>query len=327
MRYSMKVEASGLGRVYRRHEAFEDGGRTKRRRTETVALDSFDLTLEDGDRLGYVGMNGAGKSTTLKMIVGLLAPTAGMVRLDGLDPLKSRRRLSRRIGFLSPLKGQLWWDLPAIDTFRLVGAMYRLPARQWLADMEWLASELRFEHIGDAPLRSLSTGNRVKAELIATLLPRPDLIVLDEPTLGLDILAREGIRHAILSMHRAYGSTMIVTSHDLADVEQLCDRLMLIDRGRVLTSSTVDDMQRRYGRRRRVTLEHAPDAPLPTDLIALEPTNVTSTELTFDVLDGATVARLFAGAFADPRVVDVRVEGPGLSDIVADLYRGSDADR
>lgn len=322
----MRVEAAGLGRKYHRVETTKDAnGRRKRRRVETVALDSLDLTLDDGDRFGYVGMNGAGKSTTLKMLVGLLAPTSGTARLDGLDPLRSRRKLSSRIGFLSPLKGQLWWDLPAMDTFRLVAAMYKLTERQWKTDLEWLASELMFTQIDGEPLRSLSTGNRVKAEVIATLLPRPDLIVLDEPTLGLDVIAREGIRRSILSMHRMYGSTMILTSHDLADVEKLCDRIMLLDRGRVLTSSTVDEMQRHYGQRRRVTIEYAPDAPLPPDLVGLTPASASATKLTYDVADGATVARTFASAFGDPRVLDVRVEAPALSDIVAELYRGADA--
>lgn len=197
-------------------------------------------------------MNGAGKSTTLKMLTGVLAPSSGSVRLDGLDPLRARRQLARRIGFLSPLKGHLWWDLPAPDTFELVARMYDLDVATWRRDVAQLVAELDFTDHLLIPVRQLSTGNRVKAELICTLMPQPDMFILDEPTIGLDPLAKEAIHRVLRARRAESGLTMVLTSHDLHDVEALCDQIMIIDHGHVIFQGTTADIRARWGASRQV---------------------------------------------------------------------------
>lgn len=326
----MKVELSAVNRFYRvSRPAAGARGLARIFRREVVdihAVRDVSFTLGDGATLGYIGMNGAGKSTTLKMLSGVLGPSSGTVRLDGLDPVRNRRALSSRIGYLAPLKGHLWWDLPATDTFELVAQMYGLGRRAWRADAERLIAQLGFGDYLTTPVRQLSTGNRVKAELICTLLPRPDLIILDEPTLGLDLLAKEAIYDLLRSMRAESGATVVLASHDLRDVDALCDEIIIIDRSAVIWQGSIADIRMQWGGARQVTVEYS--APFTTVSAAhLTPTAKDRSSATYTFDANRFPVDALRQLLDDPRLIDMRVESLDLAKIVRQVYLTRPADQ
>lgn len=319
----MKVQASQLNRFYRVSKPAPGArGLAKlfRREVEEIhAVRDVSFELEDGAALGYIGMNGAGKSTTLKMLTGVLAPSSGTVRLDGRDPMRSRRMLAKRIGFLAPLKGHLWWDLPAMDTFQLVARMYDLDRRAWLSDLERLANDLEFSHLTSVPVRQLSTGNRVKAELICTLLPKPDLVILDEPTIGLDLLAKEAIHRVLKALRLEMGATLVLTSHDLRDVDVLCNEIIIVDRGSVILQGSMAEIRKEWSGSRQIHVEHS--EPVPAVLhegLTLVASDRLSATYAFDSSQFPVDAVRYL--LTNPAVVDMRVESLDLSEIVRQVY-------
>ncbi len=213
---------------------------------EVRAVDRISFQLEEGDLVGYLGPNGAGKSTTIKMLTGLLVPSGGALQVDGFVPWKDRARYVSRIGAVFGQRTTLWWDLPVIDSFELLQPMYKVePARfrRSLSDFVELLEMGEFLH---TPVRSLSLGQRMRADLCAALLHEPRLVFLDEPTIGLDVVAKERIRQFIQHINRERGVTILLTTHDLSDVERLCDRVMIIDHGRLLYDGTLPRLNGRF---------------------------------------------------------------------------------
>ncbi len=200
------IEARGLTRDYRRR-----GGGLR-------ALDALDLTVEPGASIGYLGANGSGKSTTIKMLCGILTPTAGTIRTCGLDPVPNRRRLARRIGVVFGQRSVLWWDLPLADSFQILAAMHRLPSSVWRSRLTELVGELALADFLDQPVRELSLGQRMRGEVAAALLHSPELLVLDEPTIGLDVLSKGALRDFLQRERAERGTTLFLTTHDLGDV-------------------------------------------------------------------------------------------------------------
>ncbi|MGW0434418.1 ABC transporter ATP-binding protein [Micromonospora sp. NPDC003197] len=326
----MKVEVSELNRFYRVRRAREGArglGRLLRQQVEVIhAVRDVSFTIDDGMALGYIGMNGAGKSTTLKMLAGVLAPSSGTVRLDGRDPMRHRRELASRIGFLAPLKGHLWWDLPAMDTFQLVAKMYGLAEKPFRADLDRLTADLEFTELTTLPVRQLSTGNRVKAELICTLLPRPDLIILDEPTIGLDLLAKEAIHRVLRATKIEAGTTLVVTSHDLRDVDALCDEVIVIDKGSVIVQGAIGDIQKQWGTSRQIHVEYSAPVPeLSFDELTL--LTVDSRSVTYGFDSDQFPVEAVRRLLADPTVIDVRVDSVDLATVVREIYSGRPAGR
>ncbi|MFW0120864.1 ATP-binding cassette domain-containing protein [Rothia sp. CCM 9419] len=307
----MKVQTKDLRKVYK-----DKGSKDK----EIVALSSLNLELNAGDSLGYIGLNGSGKSTTLKMLVGVLAPTSGTILLNGYNPLTDRKKISHRVGYLSPLKSQLWWDLPPINTFRMISLIYKIPKKQWKSDLDYLSDKLSFDINNKNPIRTLSTGNRVKSEIISTLLPRPDLLVLDEPTLGLDIVSRVSILETISDMQRKYGMTLIFTSHDLEDVETICDQIMIIDSGNIIEHSTVKEIKSKYREKRKIRIEHAPIShheTLDDSKISL----VSESVFEYEIGAKESISDLVKLIPFGREIVDMKIESPCLSDIVLDMHK------
>lgn len=210
------------------------------------AVDSVSFTLDEGELVGYLGPNGAGKSTTIKMLTGLLVPSSGDLRVDGFVPWKERARYVARIGAVFGIRSTLWWDLPVIDSFELLQPMYRVEPQRFRKNLEEFVSVLEMESFLTTPVRSLSLGQRMRAELCAALLHEPRLVFLDEPTIGLDVVAKERIRGFIRHIHRQRGTTILLTTHDLSDVERLCSRVMILDHGRVLYDGLLSDLNQRY---------------------------------------------------------------------------------
>ena len=203
------------------------------------AVKDLSLRVERGEMIGLVGPNGAGKSTTIKMLTGILVPSSGTMRVAGLNPVQQRRELASRIGVVFGQRSQLWWDLPLIDSLRLLRHLYRVPEARHSANLARLRALLELDEFIDTPVRQLSLGQRMRGDLAAALLHDPEMLYLDEPTIGLDVVAKARIREFLLAINAERGVTVLLTTHDMDDVEALCPRMLIIDHGRKLYDGTV----------------------------------------------------------------------------------------
>jgi len=246
---AIKVES--LRRVYRSHQK-EPGfigslkGLIKRQYRHVEALKGVSFSIHEGEFVGYIGPNGAGKTTTLKILSGLLYPSAGNVEVLGLTPWQRSDDFRRQIAFVMGQKGQLWWDLPARESFLLNQEIYRIPQKSFDHQMDYLAELLMVKDLLDVPVRDLSLGERMKVELIASLLHRPKILFLDEPTIGLDVVAQKRMRDFLKEYNQQEKSTVIFTSHNLKDIEELCRRVIVINDGSLLYDGTRDGLTREY---------------------------------------------------------------------------------
>lgn len=248
----MAIETSDLTkefRVFERREGVRGALRdlVQRRYRTLRAVDSVTFSIREGERVGYIGPNGAGKSTTLKMLTGILVPTSGTVAIDGLDPHRDRTTCLRRIGAVFGQRSQLWWDLAPIESFRLLARIYGVTSADFDRRLAEFDELIELGPLLRTPVRKLSLGQKMRCELAAAVLHSPGFLFLDEPTIGLDLVAKEGIRRFLLEENRGRGTTLLLTTHDLTDVEELCDRVMIIDRGRVLYDGTLDGLKRQIG--------------------------------------------------------------------------------
>ena len=231
------------------------------------AVQSLSLHVERGEMISLIGPNGAGKSTTIKMLTGILVPTVGHVRVAGLIPMRQRRELAARIGVVFGQRSQLWWDLPLIDSLRLLRHLYRVPEERHNANLVRLRALLDLDEFLTTPVRQLSLGQRMRGDLAAALLHDPELLYLDEPTIGLDVVAKARIREFLLTINAEQGVTILLTTHDMDDVETLCPRMVIIDHGRKLYDGTVANIRERFGGERVLVavLDSAELARLPHD--------------------------------------------------------------
>ncbi|MEQ4499945.1 ABC transporter ATP-binding protein, partial [Nocardioides kribbensis] len=236
------IETHGLTREF----TVRDGLRRRRVR----AVDDLTVTVGAGEAVGWIGANGAGKSTTIKMLTGILVPTSGTVRTCGLRPVEDRRRLARRVGVVFGQRSQLWWDLPVRESFRILAAIHSLDAAAERARTEELVERLEMGDFLGTPVRQLSLGQRMRAEVAAALLHSPALVVLDEPTIGLDVLSKQRLREFLVAERRAHGTTLLLTTHDMGDVERLCDRVLLVDRGALVFDGDLAGLSRTVGAER-----------------------------------------------------------------------------
>jgi ABC-2 type transport system ATP-binding protein len=211
------------------------------------AVHNLSLQVERGEMIGLLGPNGAGKSTTIKMLTGILMPTSGHVRVAGLIPVQQRRQLAARIGVVFGQRTQLWWDLPLLDSLRLLRHMYRIPEERYNANFERLCDMFDLKEFLETPVRQLSLGQRMRGDLAAALLHDPELLYLDEPTIGLDVVAKARIRAFLLSLNAEQHTTILLTTHDMDDVEMLCPRMLIVDHGRKLYDGTVATIRERFG--------------------------------------------------------------------------------
>lgn len=235
------------------------------------AVDGISFELAPGEIVGYLGPNGAGKSTTLKMLSGLLAPTDGELIVDGFIPWEERREYVQRIGAVFGQRSTLWWDLPVIESLEMIAHIYRIPPIRYRNNLYEFRKLLDLDPFINTPVRSLSLGQRMRADLCAALLHNPPLLFLDEPTIGLDVVAKERIRGFIRHIHRDRGVTILLTTHDLSDVEKLCERILIIDHGRLLYDGRLAVLRERFGGMRRLSVDFAEDHPdydLPGAVIA-----------------------------------------------------------
>ena len=266
------IEVNGLGKTFRvakRRPGLLGGLRSivdpAIKRVEAVR--DLSLSIEAGEMIGLIGPNGAGKSTTIKMLTGILVPSEGSMRVAGFDPVRQRRELAQCIGVVFGQRTQLWWDLPLIDSLRLLRHLYRVPEDRFTANFAQLRSMLALDEFIETPVRQLSLGQRMRGDLAAALLHDPVLLYLDEPTIGLDVVAKARIREILQRINVERGVTLLLTTHDMDDIEMLCPRMMIIDHGRKLYDGSVEAIRERFGGERALvaTVDAVELAKLPHD--------------------------------------------------------------
>jgi ABC-2 type transport system ATP-binding protein len=296
-----------------------------------TAVNGIDFSIQPGEAVGYVGPNGAGKSTTIKMLTGIIVPTSGEVRVNGLVPYRERVNNARRIGVIFGQRTQLWWDLPVLDSFRLLGDMYQIPAADYKSSLEECVELLELEPLLSVPARQLSLGQRVRCDLAASLLHRPPVLFMDEPTIGLDVAVKDRIRRFIKQIQRERNVTILLTSHDLGDISDLCQRLIMIDQGKIVFDGPLTSILERFGTERiiHVVLSENPGDALAkarSILPELPPGAIQQTEShrldvhfnTAQFTSGAIAGRLLPVL----PVQDLAIDEPSIETIIRRLYTG-----
>ena len=226
------------------------------RKYETkVAVNNINFTINDGEIVGYIGSNGAGKSTSIKMMCGILTPSRGNVLIDGIEPNKKRRQVASKIGVVFGQKTQLWWDIPLIESFKVLKEVYQIKDEDYKERLAFLSETLGLNDFMNQPVRTLSLGQRMRADLAASWLHNPKILFLDEPTIGLDVLVKEKIRQAIKTMNQKYHTTVILTTHDMQDVEDLCSRVIMIEKGSIIYDGPLKDIKYRFGDLRTLVIK------------------------------------------------------------------------
>ena len=223
-----------------------------RKYEEVRAVDGISFDIDEGEIVGYIGANGAGKSTTIKMMCGILHPTGGSVSVDGMDFDKNRQKINREMGVVFGQKTQLWWDIPLIETFKILKSIYEVSDEDYNERFEYLCDLLDMRPFLTQTVRSLSLGQRMRADFAAALIHSPKIVYLDEPTIGLDVLVKDKIRSAIKELNKKYNITVILTTHDMKDIEELCNRIIIIDKGKILYDGSLANIKYRFGNTKTV---------------------------------------------------------------------------
>ena len=295
-------------------------GRVRRRFEQVHAVDHISFTVAQGTMVGYIGPNGAGKSTTIKMLTGILVPTSGQVRVAGLEPSRNRVELARRIGVVFGQRTQLWWDLPLRDSFDLLRSIYRVPGARHARNMAAFTELLDLAPFLDVPVRQLSLGQRMRGELTAALLHDPDIVYLDEPTIGLDVVSKAQVRDFLTGINRERGTTVLLTTHDLSDIERLCRRILIIDLGHVIYDGDLPTIRRRFGDERTLVVD-LEDAGPPIDVPGAVVDRVEGSRqwLRFHGSE-LSASELVARVAERVRLVDLAVEETDIEDVVRRIY-------
>ncbi|MCI3921614.1 ATP-binding cassette domain-containing protein [Paenibacillus sp. TRM 82003] len=319
------IEVDGLTKTFRmkrKGEGFAGSVRALLRPEtyEKTAVEPIRFAVEPGEMLAFLGPNGAGKSTTIKMLTGILHPTSGSASVLGLTPWRDRQRLAYRIGSVFGQKSQLWYHLPPTDTFELMRRIYELGKNDYVQRRDLLIERFRLLPYLETPVRKLSLGERMRCELAAALLHRPEIVFLDEPTIGLDVVVKQHIRELIKELNQEEGTTFFLTSHDPGDIEQLCRRAIVINHGRVILDESVAVLRRELLTQKTVKLElaasDAPFACLGADIVRRDGAFVT---LSVDTTK-ASIETVLASIVGTVPIRDVTIEDPPMEDIITHIY-------
>ncbi|MBN1591704.1 MAG: ATP-binding cassette domain-containing protein [Candidatus Coatesbacteria bacterium] len=302
----------------------------KREYILTKAVDSVSFSIAEGEIVGYIGANGAGKSTTIKMLTGILRPTSGGAVINGLVPWEQRKKHARNIGVIFGQRTQLYWDIAVIETFNLLRRVYRVEKSVYDRRLEELTTLLDLSSLLTKPTRKLSLGQRMRCDFAASMIHDPPVLFFDEPTIGLDVSAKFRVRDAIRHLASDRGKTILLTTHDIADVEDLCERIIIVDGGRIIFDGLIRDIKDRMGRTRRATIDF--HGEVSTDEISrlldgrlLESEQITpeQVEIRFDI-QSIKPSDLVRTLLAELPVKDIVLKGPDLSDIVRRIYEGKE---
>ncbi len=289
-----------------------------------TAVDAVSFQIAEGEIVGYIGVNGAGKSTTIKMLTGILVPTAGRVCVLGRDPHRQRVANAREIGVVFGQRTQLWWDLAFIESLNLVAKIYQVSDARYKQLLDQFSETLELKELLHVPIRNMSLGQKMRAELAATLIHEPSVVYLDEPTIGLDLIVKERIREFIKEQNRTRNTTVVLTTHDLGDIEELCRRVIIIDAGGLIYDGPIETIKQRFGKYREISFEttQAPgqvSLPAGAEITASEPRRLT---VRFDRT--ATTASQVAGALMNQiDVKDFSLSEPDLASVIMQIYNGA----
>ncbi|OGO37432.1 MAG: sugar ABC transporter ATP-binding protein [Chloroflexi bacterium RBG_16_57_11] len=284
------------------------------------AVDGISFEIGRGELVGYLGPNGAGKSTTLKMLTGLLVPTSGDLLVNGYLPWRERQTYVGKIGAVFGQRTTLWWDLPVIESLDMLQHIYSIPQARYRTNLDEFRKLLELDEFLNTPVRSLSLGQRMRADLCAALLHNPPLLFLDEPTIGLDVVAKERIRQFIQHINRKRGTTIILTTHDLSDVEKLCERVMIIDKGKLLFDGQLDNLRQRFGGSRQLIVDFAEDyANVSVDGAQVTGRDGSRATYTFE-RSAISASELISQVSERFRIRDLEVQEPEIEETVRRIY-------
>lgn len=339
--------------VARRNAGFSEAVKALFHKTyeQVHALDHISFTIEDGEMVGYIGPNGAGKSSTIKILSGILTPTSGSCMINGRTPWKDRKAHVKDIGVVFGQRSGLWWDVPVIDSFELIKEIYEIPDNLYRKNLDELVTLLQLERIVQTPTRQLSLGQRMRCEIAAALLHSPKILFLDEPTIGLDAISKITVRNFILELNRNHKTTVILTTHDMQDIEALTKRILLIGKGKILLDGKLDDIKKHFGGHKQLTIDYTKLSTTTIDLsqwiharegltLTTNPSSLSSTGPlagSSDTLDaylasssGHMVLQVDTDVISVSSVInslssiidinDLSVEGTSIDEVVANLY-------
>lgn len=299
-----------------------------RKYEEIRAVDGITFTVPDGEIVGYIGANGAGKSTTIKMMCGILTPTSGTVRIDGVEPYRKRRQVAQHIGVVFGQKTQLWWDIPLIESFKVLKEIYQISDADYHERMDFLGEVLDITRFLSQPVRTLSLGERMRADLAASMLHNPRILFLDEPTIGMDVLVKEKIRLAIHALNKTYGTAVVLTTHDMTDIENLCSRIILLEKGSVLYDGPLKSLKTRFGNIKTLTLTvpaeiRAETAPVLSPEVAVSEED-SRLILRFDA-DRIPLEQVVQYAFRDLKAMDMKIAEISIGNVVKTILEQQEA--
>lgn len=286
------------------------------------ALQNISFKIEEGDIVGYIGPNGAGKSTTIKIMSGILTPTSGSCRINGMIPWKNRREFVKKIGVVFGQKSQLWWDVPVIDSFYLLKDIYKIPNDEFDETLKLLDSVLNLKELLGRPLRQLSLGQKMKCELAGSLLHRPKILFLDEPTIGLDAITKLAVRDFIKFINKEWNTTIILTTHDMNDIEALTNKIILIGKGKILYQGSFSKIKNKYSSSKTIEVEFAKDY----SSVKLEGYEIISHTQRFATLKNLPETVFHVKTFVDDitqkyEIVDFQISSLSVDEILAALYK------
>ncbi|WP_328944482.1 ATP-binding cassette domain-containing protein [Streptomyces sp. NBC_00250] len=314
-------------------------GLLRREKREVRAVDGISFTVGRGEMVGYIGPNGAGKSTTIKMLTGILTPTGGRLRVAGIDPSPSSRlrssrggpnrertRLAQRIGVVFGQRTTLWWDLPLKDSYRLMHRMYRIPDARFRENLDRCVELLELGKLLDVPVRQLSLGQRMRGDIAAALLHDPEVLYLDEPTIGLDVVSKARVREFLRDLNTTRGTTVLLTTHDLTDIEQLCSRVMVIDHGRLMYDGELAGLHAVGESERLLVVDLERELP-PIDVAGARFVRSEGPRQWLAFPATASAAPLVAAVAGAYPLIDLSVREPDIETVIAKMYGGTREDR
>ncbi|MFE4538041.1 ATP-binding cassette domain-containing protein [Streptomyces scopuliridis] len=310
------IELDGVEKVF---DVRRKAGLLRRERHQVRAVDGISFRVPRGEMVGYIGPNGAGKSTTIKMLTGILTPSGGRLRVAGIDPSRERTRLAQRIGVVFGQRTTLWWDLPLIDSYRLMHRMYRVPDARFRVNLERCVELLDLAELLDVPVRQLSLGQRMRGDIAAALLHDPEVLYLDEPTIGLDVISKAKVREFLRDLNAERGTTVLLTTHDLTDIEQLCKRVMVIDHGRLLYDGGLAGLHEVGESERTLVVDLERELP-PIEVPGARSVRVEGPRQWLAFPAAASAAPLVARIAAEYPLMDLSVREPDIEAVIAKMY-------
>lgn len=314
------INVSNLSKEFK---LYKNKGFFKREISMVNAVNDISFDVTEGEILAFIGPNGAGKSTTIKMMTGILQPTTGEISVNGLSPQKDRKKLAYKIGTVFGQKSQLWFHLPPIDSFQLLGSIYDIPSKTLNLRIKYLSEMMEIKELMDTPVRKLSLGQRIKCEIAASLLHSPKIIFLDEPTIGLDVIAKKNLRSLIKRINEEERTTIFLTSHDMGDIEKLCKRMIIINCGSILLDQNVKSLKYSYDNKKIISIRYESPVEFDFSEMIAGVTIPTKTQFAARVevdTDKISIEDVLSRLLKAGKVEDISIASRPLEDIIAEIY-------